>query len=84
MALHTRAGQSNLTCFEEDVLLDVFEQVCDTVEVDGENMRKRATHAIQRLREQRLLSRVDGDGLIRAGDYSCPLYEPHLPFGLKT
>lgn len=50
--------------------MDVFEQVCDTVEADGENMRKRATHAIQRLRDQRLLSRVDGDGLVRAGDYS--------------
>jgi chromosome partition protein MukF len=70
VALHTRASQSNLTCFEEDVLLDVFEQVCDAVDSDGENLRKRATHAIQRLREQRLLSRVDGDGLIRAGDYS--------------
>lgn len=70
VALHTRAGQSNLTCFEEDVLLDVFEQVCDAVDSDGENLRKRATHAIQRLREQRLLSRVDGDGFIRAGDYS--------------
>lgn len=70
VALHTRAGQSNLSCFEEEVLMDVFEQVCDTVEADGENVRKRATHAIQRLREQRLLSRVDGDGVIRAGDYS--------------
>lgn len=70
VALHTRAGQSNLTCFEEEVLLDVFEQVCDAVDSDGENLRKRATHAIQRLREQRLLSRVDGDGLLRAGDYS--------------
>ena len=70
VALHARAGQSNLTCFDEEVLLDVFEQVWDAIESDGENMRKRATHAIQRLREQRLLSRVDGDGLLRAGDYS--------------
>lgn len=70
VALHARANQSNLTCFEEDVLFDVFEQVCDAVDSDGENLRKRATHAIQRLRDQRLLSRVDGDGLIRAGDYS--------------
>jgi chromosome partition protein MukF len=70
VALHTRAAQGSLTCFEEEVLLDVFEQVCDAVDPDGENLRKRATHAIQRLREQRLLSRVDGAGIIRAGDYS--------------
>lgn len=70
VALHTRANQGNLTCFEEDALLDVFEQVCDAVDSDGENLRKRATHAIQRLREQRLLSRVDGAGIVRAGDYS--------------
>ncbi|MCL2639207.1 MAG: hypothetical protein FWD53_00025 [Phycisphaerales bacterium] len=70
VALHARASQSSLTCFEEEVLLDVFEQVCDVVDPDGENPRKRATSAIQRLREQRLLSRVDGDGMVRAGDYS--------------
>jgi len=70
IALHTRASRNNLTCFEEDVLLDVFEQVCDAVGSVGENPRKRATHAIQRLREQRLLSRVDGAGIVRAGDYS--------------
>src|SRR3954465_10610346 len=33
-------------------------------------MRKRATHAIARLRAQRLLSRVDGAGLLRAGEYA--------------
>jgi chromosome partition protein MukF len=70
VALHTRATDSSLTCFEEDLLLDVFEQVCDLVDPDGENLRKRATHAIQRLREQRLLSRVDGAGITRAGEYS--------------
>src|SRR5437773_668909 len=70
VALHARATQSSLTSFEEDVLLDVFEQVCDAVDPNSENLRKRATHAIQRLREQRLLSRVDGAGIIRAGDYS--------------
>ncbi len=70
VALHTRATDSSLTCFEEDLLLDVFEQVCDVVDPNGENLRKRATHAIQRLREQRLLSRVDGAGITRAGEYS--------------
>lgn len=70
IALHTRASQNNLTSFEEDVLLDVFEQVCEAVDSGGDNPRKRATPAIQRLRDQRLLSRVDGDGITRAGDYS--------------
>lgn len=70
VALHARADQSGLTCFEEDVLLDVFEQVCDAVEADAENVAKRATHAIQRLRDQRLLARVDGAGVIRAGEYA--------------
>ncbi|MBL9000473.1 MAG: condensin subunit MukF [Phycisphaerae bacterium] len=70
ISLHARASQNNLTCFEEDVLLDVFEQVCEAVDSNGEPLRKRATHAIQRLREQRLLSRVDGAGIVRAGDYS--------------
>jgi chromosome partition protein MukF len=70
VALHARADQSSLTCLEEDVLLDVFEQVCDAVEADADNVAKRATHAIQRLRDQRLLARVDGAGVVRAGEYA--------------
>ena len=70
VALHARADRSGLTCFEEEVLLDVFEQVCDAVEADADNVAKRATHAIQRLRDQRLLARVDGAGVIRAGEYA--------------
>jgi chromosome partition protein MukF len=34
----------------------LFEQVCDTLEPGAENPRKRATPAIQRLRDQRLLA----------------------------
>ena len=52
------------------MLVDVFEQVCDLTEPGAPNKRKRATHAIERLREQRLLARVDGAGLVRAGDYA--------------
>ena len=48
----------------------MFEQVCDVVDPGAENPRKRATHAIQRLREQRLLVRVDGAGIVRAGEYT--------------
>jgi len=68
--LYLKADKAALTSFEEDVLIDMFEQVCDVVEPGAENPRKRATHAIQRLREQRMLARVDAAGLVRAGDYA--------------
>jgi chromosome partition protein MukF len=60
----------SLASFEEDALVDLFEQVCDVVDPGAENPRKRATHAIQRLREQRMLARVDGAGIVRAGGYA--------------
>jgi len=66
--LYIRADR--LASFEEDMLVDLFEQVCDVVEPGAENPRKRATHAIQRLREQRMLARVDGAGIVRAGEYA--------------
>jgi len=68
--LYLRADKAALASFEEDVLVDMFEQVCDVVEPQAENPRKRATHAIQRLREQRMLARVDGAGIVRAGEYA--------------
>ena len=68
--LYLRADKAALASFEEEVLIDMFEQVCDVVEPGAENPRKRATHAIQRLREQRMLARVDGAGIVRAGDYA--------------
>lgn len=68
--LYLRADKAALASFEEDVLIDMFEQVCDVVEPGAENPRKRATHAIQRLREQRMLARVDGAGIVRAGEYA--------------
>ncbi|HTQ76374.1 MAG TPA: hypothetical protein VMI74_19005 [Burkholderiales bacterium] len=68
--LYLRADRASLASFEEEVLVDLFEQVCDVVEPGAENPRKRATHAIQRLREQRMLARVDGVGIVRAGDYA--------------
>jgi chromosome partition protein MukF len=69
-ALYLRADKAALASFEEDALVDLFEQVCDVVEPGAENPRKRATHAIQRLREQRMLARVDGAGIVRAGEYA--------------
>ncbi|HTU64709.1 MAG TPA: hypothetical protein VMF52_02060 [Steroidobacteraceae bacterium] len=68
--LYLRADKAALASFEEDVLIDMFEQICDVVEPGADNPRKRATHAIQRLREQRMLARVDGAGIVRTGDYA--------------
>ena len=68
--LYLRADKAALASFEEDALVDMFEQICDVVDPGAENPRKRATHAIQRLREQRMLARVDGAGIVRAGEYA--------------
>jgi chromosome partition protein MukF len=70
VALRARGELATVASFEDSVLVDVFEQVCDLTEPGAPNKRKRATHAIERLREQRLLARVDGAGLVRAGDYA--------------
>lgn len=67
--LHLRAHRDTLASLDEEAVLDLFEQVCDVVEPGAENPRKRATHALQRLRDQRMLVRVDGSGVVRAGEY---------------
>jgi chromosome partition protein MukF len=68
--LYLRADRDALASFDEEAMLDVLEQVCDMVEPGADNPRKRATHAIQRLRDQRMLARVDGAGLARTGEYA--------------
>ncbi len=84
VTLSFKSQNESLSCFEEDLLYDVFAQVCESTEPDAQNVRKRATHALQRLREQRLLSRVDGAGLVRAGDYTLtPLAEAIVQFFLQ-
>ncbi len=68
-SLHARAKHAALASFSEEQLFDVFEFVCDLVAPAGES-RPRAADAIRRLREQRMLARVDGSGVMRAGEYS--------------
>jgi len=68
--LQLRAEQDGLASFGEDIVFDVFDQVCDLVDPSIEQSRKRATHTIQRLRVQRLLARVDGTGIVSAGEYA--------------
>jgi len=69
-ALHLRAEQEGLASFEEELVFDVFDRVCDLVEPGTENLRKRATHSIQRMRSQRMLARVDATGIVSAGEYA--------------
>lgn len=69
VALQQRAEERGLAAFGEQELSDVFERVAAVVSPEVEQIRSRATHAIRRLREQRLLVRVDGAGVRRAGDF---------------
>ena len=69
-ALHLRADGAALTSFDEEKLADVFDLVCALLEPRPENLRRRATNTIQRLRDQKLLARVDGAGLLRAGEFA--------------
>ncbi len=69
-ALELRSRSSGQAAFSEEQLFEVFEQAAAIVERDPTSVRKRATHAIARLRAQRLISRVDGAGLLRAGEFA--------------
>ncbi|MFT3699683.1 MAG: hypothetical protein QM831_41425 [Kofleriaceae bacterium] len=70
IALHVRAEGANLTSFSEQQLEDVFAHANAVVNPGGEHVRRRATHAIHRLRDQRLLARVDGQGVVRTGEFA--------------
>jgi chromosome partition protein MukF len=69
-ALRLRLRAQQLTSFSEQELGDVFRDVCALVQPGASGMARRATAAIQRLRDQRLLSRVDGAGVVRSGAYA--------------
>jgi chromosome partition protein MukF len=68
--LHLKSTTAGLSSLSEQQMMDAFEYVCEALEPGSENLRVRATHAIRRLREQRLLTRVDGAGVLRAGEYT--------------
>lgn len=69
-ALRLRLRTQQLTSFSEQELGDVFRDVCALTQPDAAAVARRATAAIQRLRDQRLLSRVDGAGVVRSGAYA--------------
>jgi chromosome partition protein MukF len=70
IALFVRASAAQHAAFTEAGLSEVFEHVCALIEPAKEQRKKRATYAIARLREQRLLARVDGHGVVRSGEYA--------------
>jgi chromosome partition protein MukF len=70
VALHVRGEAAGLTSFTEAQLEDVFAQASAVVAPEADQLRRRATHAIQRLRDQRLLARVDGQGVVRTGEFA--------------
>lgn len=70
VALSVRGEAAGLTSFTEIQLEDVFAQASAVVQPDAERIKLRATHAIQRLRDQRLLARVDGQGVVRTGEFA--------------
>lgn len=55
---------------DEERLSDLYVSVVEVVEGGSRLPRKKATHGLELLRQQGLLSRVDGAGLVRAGAYS--------------
>jgi chromosome partition protein MukF len=69
-ALYLRAERDQLASLPEEVVLDVFDQVCDLVEPGAENRQQRATNTIRGMRDQRMLVRVDATGIVSAGEYS--------------
>ena len=54
----------------EDRLAELYVRVVEVVEGGSRLPRKKATHGLEALRQQALLSRVDGAGLVRAGAYA--------------
>src|SRR5262245_51225437 len=70
VALHVRGEGTGLTAFTEAQLEDVFAQASLVVQPEADQLRRRATLAIQRLRDQRMLARVDGQGVVRTGEFA--------------
>ena len=70
VALYVRGESAGLTAFTEAQLEDVFAQAAAVAQPGADQLRRRATLAIQRLRDQRMLARVDGQGVVRTGEFA--------------
>ena len=69
-ALHLRVEHGSGAAFGEEALLATFQEVLELTRTEGVRSKARATSVIRRLREQTLLARVDGGGVVRTGDYT--------------
>lgn len=70
IALQVRGETAGLASFTEQQLEDVFAHASSIIQPAADQLRRRATHAIQKLRGQRLLARVDGQGVVRTGEFA--------------
>lgn len=70
VALHLRAKSESLTAFSEVQLEETCIAASHILLKGAEQRKRRATTAIKRLREQRFLTRVDGHGVGRAGEFT--------------
>ncbi len=73
MALYVRGRRGQLASFREDQLEDAFAHVADvtgSADCASGQVKSRATRAIGRLRDQRMLSRIDGLGVVKAPEYA--------------
>jgi chromosome partition protein MukF len=70
VVLHVQARGRGLTSFSELQLADAYASACAVISPEADQLKRRATHAIQRLRDQRLLARVDGQGVVRSGEFA--------------
>ena len=64
-----RAREADCAAIAETDALNLLTSVHEQFP-DAENPRKRATHGLQRLREQRLVTLVSMGGLVREGEYN--------------
>lgn len=69
-ALFLRGDGAALASFSEEALLVAFDDVANLVMPATDAKKLRFTNTVRRLREQKLLTRVDGVGIFRSGDYA--------------
>jgi chromosome partition protein MukF len=76
VALYVRGEGAGLTAFSEPQLEDVFAQAAAVAQPGVDQLRRRATLAIQRLRDQRMLARVDGRAWCAPASSRCRGWRP--------
>ncbi|MGC9195400.1 MAG: hypothetical protein ACP5IL_08105 [Syntrophobacteraceae bacterium] len=71
--IHTWLAINPDPTMDEDQLRNIYRIVAEVAHSDPSSVALRATSAIARLREQRLMVRTDTAGVIRGGEYSLSL-----------